>query len=165
MTTIRENMVEMMSNLFPETTNPHIIPNIEKSIYNYTIQFATTHKIIRTWKNPTFVSVYKDKCRSVYFNLTPAIIADLLSGKILAKDLAFLTHQQLNPELWNSLIELKEKRDDHLINFKEQASTTLFNCRKCHSNRCTYYEMQTRSADEPTTIFITCLDCGKNWKQ
>ena len=39
-----------------------------------------------------------------------------------------------------------------------------FTCSKCKSKKCTYYEMQTRSADEPATIFITCLDCGKNWR-
>lgn len=28
-----------------------------------------------------------------------------------------------------------------------------------------YYEKQTRSADEPMTVFGTCLDCGKKWRQ
>ena len=31
--------------------------------------------------------------------------------------------------------------------------------------RTWYYELQTRSCDEPMTCFITCLDCGKRWKQ
>jgi DNA-directed RNA polymerase subunit M/transcription elongation factor TFIIS len=161
---IRENMTGMLMKLFPPNCETKVA-NLEKGIYNYAIQFATQNKIIKSWKNQTFIHVYKDKCRSVYFNLTPSAIATIISNKTSAREFAFLTHQQLNPTLWNDLIELKEKRDDHLLNFKEQASTTLFTCRKCHSNRCTYYEMQTRSADEATTIFITCLDCGKNWKQ
>ena len=45
-----------------------------------------------------------------------------------------------------------------------QASTDMFTCRKCKSKKCSYYELQTRSADEPSTIFVTCLECGKNWK-
>ena len=41
----------------------------------------------------------------------------------------------------------------------------IFTCGKCKSQNTTYYEMQTRSADEPMTAFITCLKCGKRWKQ
>lgn len=44
-----------------------------------------------------------------------------------------------------------------------------FKCTKCVKNKVycwntTYYELQTRSSDEPTTIFITCGTCGKKWK-
>ena len=38
-------------------------------------------------------------------------------------------------------------------------------CRKCGQRECTFYEMQTRSADEPMTIFVTCLSCGNRWKE
>ena len=40
-----------------------------------------------------------------------------------------------------------------------------FKCRKCGSNKCSYYQMQTRSADEPMTNFITCLNCVNNWRE
>ncbi len=44
------------------------------------------------------------------------------------------------------------------------AMTDEFKCKRCKSRKTTYYEMQTRSADEPMTIFITCLTCGNRWK-
>ncbi len=40
----------------------------------------------------------------------------------------------------------------------------LFKCGKCGSQNTTYYQMQTRSADEPMTNFVTCLDCNKKWR-
>jgi DNA-directed RNA polymerase subunit M/transcription elongation factor TFIIS len=40
----------------------------------------------------------------------------------------------------------------------------LFTCGRCKSQKTTYYEMQTRSADEPMTVFVSCLNCEKNWK-
>ena len=43
--------------------------------------------------------------------------------------------------------------------------TDAFKCRKCGSRSTSYYEVQTRSADEPMTQFITCLNCGNRWKQ
>eukprot|EP00439_Symbiodinium_sp_Y106_P042252 s4841_g5.t1 len=31
-------------------------------------------------------------------------------------------------------------------------------------NKTTYFQMQTRSSDEPMTTFVTCLTCGNRWK-
>ena len=44
------------------------------------------------------------------------------------------------------------------------ATSNRFKCRKCGKRECSYYQLQTRSADEPMTNFITCLNCGSNWK-
>ena len=40
----------------------------------------------------------------------------------------------------------------------------VYKCRKCGCDKTTQFEMQTRSADEPMTLFITCVDCGNSWK-
>ena len=40
----------------------------------------------------------------------------------------------------------------------------VFKCGRCKSKKTTYYQMQTRSADEPMTTFVTCLECEKRWK-
>lgn len=30
--------------------------------------------------------------------------------------------------------------------------------------KCSYYQMQTRSADEPMTTFVRCVACGNRWR-
>ena len=37
------------------------------------------------------------------------------------------------------------------------ASCTMFVCNKCKNNKTTYFQMQTRSSDEPMTTFVTCI--------
>mmetsp|Transcript_11686 Transcript_11686/g.23023 ORF Transcript_11686/g.23023 Transcript_11686/m.23023 type:complete len:304 (+) Transcript_11686:118-1029(+) len=39
----------------------------------------------------------------------------------------------------------------------------LYIC-KCGSKKTTHYQKQTRSADEPMTVFVSCLTCGKRWR-
>ncbi len=39
-----------------------------------------------------------------------------------------------------------------------------FVCRKCKGVRTTHYALQTRSSDEPMTIFVCCLNCGNRWR-
>lgn len=46
----------------------------------------------------------------------------------------------------------------------DQASTDQFKCGKCKQRKCTYYQLQTRSADEPMTTFVTCVNCNNRWK-
>ena len=57
------------------------------------------------------------------------------------------------------------KKDKLKYELKPEAMTDMFKCNRCGSRSCTYYELQTRSADEPMTQFITCLTCKNHWKQ
>jgi hypothetical protein len=136
--------------------------NLEKGIYNFAIKEASNRKIIKKWENPHFAQLYLDRLRSIYINLkNKDLLVHLKNSEITPQVLAFMTHQEMNPERWRILIDQKIKRDANKFTDNIRASTDMFTCKKCKSKRTTYYELQTRSADEPATIFVTCLDCGK----
>nr|PVC54064.1 transcription elongation factor [Theileria orientalis] len=48
--------------------------------------------------------------------------------------------------------------------FLNQKSKGQFKCGKCNSRQTTYYQLQTRSSDEPMTTFVTCLNCKNRWR-
>jgi len=148
-----------------ETAMATLVGNIEKSVYNWSIQEARRRNVVRQWNNSYFVTLYVDRLRSVYMNMTPAIVAKIHSGEIKAQDIAFMTHQELNPERWAELIRVKSIRDQNKFEDRMEASTDTFKCKKCKSTRCSYYALQTRSADEPMTLFVTCLDCGHRFRR
>ena len=89
----------------------------------------------------------------------------LLNGAIHLSQLSELSVYDIFPENWSELLDKKTKRDKLKYEMKPTAMTDQFKCRKCSSRSCSYYEVQTRSADEPMTQFISCLDCGNRWKQ
>ncbi len=144
--------------------------NLEKGIFNYCIKKATIEKIVKKWENPTFVLMYTDRLRTVYINLANnELVQKLINKKIKPHEIAFMTHQEMVPERWSELIRLKEERDTNKYEPNIEAATDNFTCYKCLSNKkeatkCTYYQLQTRSADEPMTTFVTCLNCGNRWK-
>ena len=144
----------------------HIGENIEKGIFNYTIKEAGSRQIIKKWYNPLFCEIYAARLKTVLINLKQNIILrnQLKTGEITPITFAMMTHQEMNPEQWKPMIERKIKRDRLKFTNTVEASTDMYTCGRCKSKKCTYYEMQTRSADEPTTVFVTCLNCGKNWK-
>jgi transcription elongation factor S-II len=145
----------------PET----VVINLEKGVFNYAIRECSFKKLVKKWENPAFTQIYIDRLRMIYNNIQlPTIVGGLCSGEILPQGIAFMTHQEFQPEKWNPLIEKKTKRDASKCDKKVGASTAMFTCSRCKSKNCTYYEMQTRSADEPATIFITCLNCDKHWR-
>jgi transcription elongation factor S-II len=158
----RENIRKKLNGIL--NNEVHSI-NLEKGIYNFAIKEATQRKIIKKWENPHFTQLYVDRLRSIYINLKmPDLLEQIKNREIKPENVAFMTHQELNPEHWKEYIERKIKRDSSKYTTNIEASTDMFTCKKCKSKKCTYYELQTRSADEPTTVFITCLDCGKHWK-
>ena len=63
-----------------------------------------------------------------------------------------------------ALVEAKIERDTNATKVDYSAATDDFTCWKCKGKKCRYYQMQTRSADEPMTTFVTCLSCANRWK-
>ena len=153
------------SNLNKVIDNVNISKGLELGIYSYSSKEANRLKIIIRWDNPLFTQIYIDRLRSIFINLkNEKLLNDLINNEITPDMLAFMTHQEMNAEHWKEYIDKKRKRDANKNSNDMQASTDMFTCKKCRSKKCTYYELQTRSADEPATIFVTCLDCGKNMK-
>ena len=161
--TFRQNIRVKIKDIIEDEKNAI---NLEKGIYNYSIKEASIRKIIKKWENPSFAQLYVDRLRSIYLNLkNEYLLHQIKTNEISPKTLAFMTHQELNPEQWKEYIDKKIKRDASKYNMNIEASTDMFTCKKCKSKKCTYYELQTRSADEPMTIFVSCLDCGAHFKK
>ncbi|KAF8478244.1 transcription factor S-II-domain-containing protein [Gautieria morchelliformis] len=51
-----------------------------------------------------------------------------------------------------------------LVSEEMEAETDAFQCGRCRQRKTRYFQRQTRSADEPMTIFVTCTNCGNKWK-
>jgi transcription elongation factor S-II len=146
--------------------NEKISTNLEKGIYNYTLSVSEEKKLIKKWSNDSFVALYIQKLRCILLNLKNKELVDkLLLKAFKAHELAFMNHQEMRPDLWDLLIEEKRIKDENKFTPKIEASTDDFICGKCKSKKCTYYQLQTRSADEPMTTFVTCLDCGNRFKR
>jgi transcription elongation factor S-II len=155
---------KIQSQINQKVNNEKYSINLEKGIHNWTLNEATNRKVVKKWNNTLFVQLYVDHYRSIYFNLSEYILTELHNGNIKAQNIAFMTHQELKPEKWEVLIQSKIKRDKNKYETNIESSTDTFTCRKCYTKKCTYYQMQTRSADEPMTTFVTCIECGNRWK-
>ena len=145
--------------------------NLEKGVYNYTIHASKEKKIVRSWSNSAFIMIYLDKLKSIMLNLNSkssvkniTLLKCLKKGDFKPHELAFMSHQELFPEKWKYLIDAKIKRDKKEGEVDLSAASDEFFCFKCKKRKCSYYQMQTRSADEPMTTFVTCLLCGSNWR-
>jgi transcription elongation factor S-II len=138
--------------------------NLEKGIFNYSLKEADQRKIVKKWDNAFFVQIYLDHLRSIVTNLRPEILKQIEDGTIKPHKVAFMTHHELCPERWATLIETKSKRDKNKFEVNIAASTDAFTCRKCKGNKCTYMQLQTRSADESMTTYVSCITCSARWK-
>jgi transcription elongation factor S-II len=145
---------------------------LEKNIFDAAYQYAQRQYIARTWKSPQFMEIYRQILRSTLFNLHPdspvknqRLLARILEGEFALEAIPFMTSYELFPENWFALKDKLLQREQKILEGNKSRATDQFKCRRCLKRECTYYELQTRSADEPMTIFITCLNCGKEWRQ
>lgn len=135
---------------------------IEKSIFDYSNEYVKKNSI------PSMVDlIYKNKFDDIIVNIDKSklnnnyLLGAIICDAIDLKKIAFLSPQLLFPEKWKKIIDRRNLIEDKK---KNMATTNIFKCRKCHKRKCSVYQMQTRSADEPMTTFVNCLMCGASWK-
>jgi transcription elongation factor S-II len=164
----RENIISKIKNI---VKSENISKKIERSIFNFAIKESKEKKVIRKWENQNFCLIYVDRFKCLYFNLNSKsyvknrhFLKKVKIKKYSKEELSKLTHRDMKPTLWNELVKKKIKRDEHLVKGEILSSTDEFKCFKCFKRKCSYYQLQTRSADEPMTTFVTCLECGNRWR-
>ena len=74
--------------------------NLEKGIFNYSIQTAKQKNIVRKWDNAAFVLIYIDKLRSIILNLNTK---STVQNKQLLK---ITTNQLLESILKKKIVQL-----------------------------------------------------------
>ncbi|KAJ2853854.1 transcription elongation factor TFIIS, partial [Coemansia erecta] len=122
---------------------------------------STAIEAIEFEKAKTTTPAYRAKIRSLCLNLrdkkNPELRNRVVSGDISAERLCSMSSEEMaSEELKETISKMKE---ENLSNAKapvaEVAETDQFRCGRCRGRRCTYFQMQTRSADEPMTTFVT----------
>ncbi len=146
--------------------------DFERGIYNHSLEEARRRGTRRVWMNPEFAAIYSIESRRCVANLDPSsyianprLLTRLRDGEFPPHAIPAMTYAELYPEKWAEAMEIALKREAKMLTVDKSMATDMFKCTKCGKRECTYYEMQTRSADEPMTQFIRCLNCGKQWRQ
>jgi hypothetical protein len=168
----RCEVVKSLEQLFQGLLAQEHILALERVIYNGCLQEAVKRNILRDWSFPLFQKLYERKARHYAGNLAPHcyienkhLLERYLKQEFHFEDLLTWTETEIFPERNKDLAEKQFQREQRLLEGNKANATDQFFCTRCHKRQCTYYELQTRSADEPMTIFIQCVNCGKRWTQ
>lgn len=126
---------------------------------------------------------YLEKIRSLIFNLkkNSDLRENVILGSTQPETLVTLGPEQLataetNKERNETMEKLKDSRRldwdqanegkiNEMCGIKgDLLKASLFTCGRCKSIKTTSTQKQTRSADEPMTVFVFCINCGNRWK-
>ena len=191
MTTSRMKVVNLLESLIDD---PKKVTNMEKAILNWSISnskkknapkssFSKINKkheidfddvdyerikIQRNFEDKYFCNIYNARARKVIYNLrkVPGLNEKINNGELDPIKLPSMTPHEMHPDRWQALFDKKAAKERANLDLEnvENLASGLYTCSKCKSDKTVFYSLQTRSADEPMTQYITCLNCGKKWK-
>lgn len=130
---------------------------IETAILHRCVSDARKWFLDIDWDNRAFLEMYRSRAMSLF--QVRKLIATLTP-----EEFANTTEIDRHPERWSTLLKEAAEKDKARHNRKTTANILMY-CSGCKKKTpCDYYQVQTRSADEPMTTFVTCLECDKRWK-
>jgi transcription elongation factor S-II len=165
--TYRKKIIDVLKDIV-ESKNIEL----ESHIYKKSLETADKNDIRKVWTNEGFRDVYFAVARRIIGNMMPnsyignkGLYQRYKEGEITLEQLVNFNYYELYPEVWQQMVDRQAKKERIQLEGDFSRATDKWMCNGCKMRKCTYYELQTRSADEPMTIFIHCLNCGKRWTQ
>lgn len=157
-----QQYIDQLNNI---TGDLEITENIIQSCNEYTRLKMIEYELEDDEDNEQSIMI--DKLEDLIRNMNSDILGNqhflnkILSHEIPSNMVAFMKPEEIYPENWDTFLKQQKLR-------KSLAEDVIVSsshwCKRCKGNKCTVYQMQTRSADEPMTNFVTCLDCGHEYK-
>jgi transcription elongation factor S-II len=151
--------------------NTHKSTLIENSIYDYAIKKAIDNRVLNDMNDRYFRRIYVNKVMNLYLNINKdsyikndELYDSIMNDDIDLTNIAFMRPHELFKKKWDKYLEKQKAEEDFLYSIGKENITDEFKCGRCKKNKTSYYQLQTRSADEPMTTFVQCIHCGNRWK-
>jgi len=165
----RQFVIERLATLLEIPMDSTTCINLEKCILNHATDRAREMDEEPAWDNHKYSNIYKHKFLSLQKNLkdNPDLKEKIVNKKLKSHEIINMRPEQLIPDgLYAKQIEIKIHNDirKEYLSREIKNQEGFFTCGRCKSKKTTYYQLQTRSADEPMTTYVSCLNCDRNWK-
>jgi DNA-directed RNA polymerase subunit M/transcription elongation factor TFIIS len=167
---IRDKVIENFTEILEDKD---LAVELESEILHFVNDLSIKECIEVDWGNRVFWNMYRNKSISLYENLKGMNsyienqenwLQKIKSKELSVSDFVDMNSIDMCPSRWKATIEKIIENEKKLYSKNDAASIFLW-CSSCKKKaKCEYYQMQTRSADEPMTTFVTCLECDKRWK-
>ena len=167
---IRDKVIENFNKLLEDEK---LSGELENAMLHVVTEQAIRENMDVDWSNRVFWNMYRSRAISLYENLKGSNsyvkndenwLIKIKNGEVNIKNFVELSAVDLCPARWKAAIEKMIETEKKLYSKNESASIFMW-CSRCKKkSKCDYYQMQTRSADEPMTTFVTCLECDRKWK-
>lgn len=142
--------------------------NAEKELKDKIVEIE--NKIFESFKGE---SPYINRVLEILHNLkdekNDEFRENIINGTIKPEQLCKMSSiDMLSKKKQEEIEKEKERKVDEVrtdwLEKHGQITEGVYKCKKCGGKRTIQHEQQTRSADEPMTLFITCVDCKNTWK-
>ena len=172
--------------LVPSTPTAPTVPTPNKLDIKLPFQFAkveTIRDILENVKEPQLTSKQREDLLALQYSRNSKdlilsrerrdVLLEIL-GLIVdigfEKTMSYLRSTTSPEDLLQNLPNLREEKgkldvEATLLRQKERGIKGVGKCGKCGSGELVFVENQRRSADEPATVSVRCIQCGNKWHE
>lgn len=167
----RADVASVMVSFLPELSDQQVA-ELEMTVFNATVRAQTEAGVDAIWGD-AFKAEYKRLAAAITANLTGErgfsngntdLMRRVLRGDLGVQHVVAMCPSSIRPEVFAGM-DTEAERLSKVTLRNTGTVSTLFECPKCAARNCSYTELQTRSGDEGTTIFLFCHSCSTRWTQ